>query len=368
MFQQEIYDNYIDPSHPTAYSAPGAVDRFYKGKYHEDDILRTLRQIDSYTIHKESKRPNPRNPYYVFSRREQLQIDLIDMRKYAESNNGVKYLLSTIDSFTKKAFVEPLQNKTAQSTISGMEEIFDKMIEKPFSLFADHGSEFINNRIRTFFQQNNVKQYHAFSDQKAGIVERFNKTIQVMIYKYMTQNETNVYIDVLQDLVSAYNSRGHRTLKFISPNEADLIENHNQILKIHIDRYDKIEKKRKKPKHKLGDTVRIRVLPYKFERAYSELYKKEYFEIVDIKNEMSIPMYILKSKNTSEVIKGGFYSNELSKIEGEIFKISEVLRRRGKGKNRQLFVKWRDFDDSHNQWIKASDVVQVYGKKSKRKK
>ena len=224
MFQEEIYNNYIDPAHPTAYSAPGSVERFYKGQYHLDDIKRTLREIDSYTIHKESKGPKPRNPYYVFSRREQLQIDLIDISKLADSNNNVKYLLSAIDIFSRKAFLEPLIKKDATSTIVAMQNIFDKMIDKPKYIFADHGSEFINKKIQKFFKDNDIKQYHASSDKKAGIVERFNKTIQIMIYKYMTQKETDVYIDVLQDLVSAYNNRGHRSLKYNTPNEADLEE------------------------------------------------------------------------------------------------------------------------------------------------
>ncbi|RWR99845.1 HASI-like protein, partial [Leptotrombidium deliense] len=48
---------------------------------------------------------------------------------------------------------------------------------------------------------------------KCSVVERFNRTLQSKIFKYFTANGTRRYIDVLQDLVNAFNNTYHRTIK-----------------------------------------------------------------------------------------------------------------------------------------------------------
>lgn len=42
----------------------------------------------------------------------QFQADLCDMQALAKQNDGFKYLLMVIDVFSKKAYVQPLKNKT----------------------------------------------------------------------------------------------------------------------------------------------------------------------------------------------------------------------------------------------------------------
>jgi hypothetical protein len=51
------------------------------------------------------------------------------------------------------------------------------------------------------------------------MVERFNRSIRDLIDKYMTEYNTNKYIDVLDKLVSNYNNRKHTVIK-MSPNFA----------------------------------------------------------------------------------------------------------------------------------------------------
>jgi hypothetical protein len=52
-----IIKNYLTPSHPTAFSSIGNIHRFYKGKYHRNTIADALATIDTYTLHKEFKKP-----------------------------------------------------------------------------------------------------------------------------------------------------------------------------------------------------------------------------------------------------------------------------------------------------------------------
>ena len=40
--------------------------------------------------------------------------DLIDMQAFSKDNNGIKYLLTVIDIFSKKIWIVPLKRKTGQ--------------------------------------------------------------------------------------------------------------------------------------------------------------------------------------------------------------------------------------------------------------
>jgi len=42
-------------------------------------------------------------------------------------------------------------------------------------------------------------------DIKAAVVERFNRTLKEQMWRYFTHKNTRRYIDVLQDIVRAYN-------------------------------------------------------------------------------------------------------------------------------------------------------------------
>ena len=73
------------------------------------------------------------------------------------------------------------------------------------------------------FEQHSVQQYNihfftANTDTKASIAERFIRALKQRIYRYFTANNTTRYIDVLQDLVFAYNHSYHRSIQEIPAN------------------------------------------------------------------------------------------------------------------------------------------------------
>lgn len=175
----------------------------------------------------------------------------------------------------------------------------------------------------------------------------------------MTENETFRYIDVLSSLLSAYNNRGHRTLKYLTPNKAEKKENHHKVLNALNEHYTKVLRVQQPVKYKIGQTVRVKSLPTRFSRGYQERFNREHFKIIRINDRLPIPMYILKSLNNNEVIQGGFYFSELSPIKQSTFKMTVLKSRMYKGKL-QYYVKWRDFDNSHNQWLDADNLTKSY--------
>ena len=366
---RQVRKNYVTSHHITAFSGPGNIKRSL-GRYKESEIGKALRSVDTYTLHREFHKPRYKNPFYIYKKRQQIQLDLIDVSEMKNHNDGVTFILVAIDCFSKYVWVKPMVNKSGAETLAALKHVLQAIknmnmlngvtSQKPSELFCDSGKEFVNRQVKDYLQQEGIKITHASSEMKAAIVERVNRTLQDLIYRYMTENQTYRYVNALPDLIYVYNMRGHRSLKFMSPRDAERDVNQQAVLNALNERYTKIGKQRKNPKYDVGQRVRINKLGGRFARGYHERFSQELFEIVEVLTRMPIPMYILKSLNDNQIIKGGFYDEELQPVEGDVFKIEKVLKERTVRGQRQLFVKWIGFDNTHNSWIDATNVTRRY--------
>ena len=357
-----IVSNYLNPSHPTAFSSTANIKRFYGNKFGEKTIAKALASIDTYTLHREYKKPKYRNPIYVYSLREHIQMDLIDMALYKNHNDGITFIMVAVDAFSKKAWVKPMINKSANVSLEKIKELVQEIQPPMKALFLDRGTEFKNKKVQDFLREQNIKMIHPYSETKAPIAERFNRTLKDLIFKYFDAVQSERYIDVLDDLVSSYNNRGHRTLRYLTPNEAEKEENKAKVICALSDYYVKATGgvKKRRPKYAVGQKVRIKILPDKLARGFKARFKEEHFEIVSINTKMPLPMYRIKSLNDGETIRGGFYANELQPIEGDVFKIEKVLKEKTVKGKKLLFVKWIGYDDIHNSWIEEDNVTQSF--------
>ena len=273
-----ILENYKTPGHPTAFSAPENVANFYGisvGK-----AKAALEHEDAYVLHREYKRPAVFNPYYVYERRKLIQADLIDIQGIKKNNNGCSFLLLLIDTFSRRIWVYSLKSKSGNEMVQCLTKWLNRLSHQPAVFMTDAGTEFFNQGVKSLLQSRNISHRKAVGTSKACFAERANKSLQILIFKYLRGLETLRYIDALPDLVQTYNSRPHRSLEKMSPNEADLPSNENRVRAIHMKRYSSINGKRKKPIYKKGDIVRIKTdakAPSSSKRAYAIQYHGEYF-------------------------------------------------------------------------------------------
>ena len=285
-------------------------------------------------------------------------MDLIDMQQLAPFNDGKNYLLAVIDTFTRYAFVRALKDKTGVNVLHEFKSIVDEAVDKPLIITMDRGTEFSNQLFKNYCIQNQIRCYNPDTSIHAAFIERFNRSLQALIYKYMTENETRRYIDVLPKLVQTYNNRNHRmigTTPFLAEND---VTTHLGIRNLTAKYHGKIKKRN--VIFKVGDKVRIVKLKNKFSRGYNEQQQQEIFKIKEIKTKTIIPMYVLETYDGSETISGSFYDNELVKVSGEVFRIEKVLRKRRRQGIEEYFVKWKGFNDTYNSWINAADVEQIF--------
>ena len=66
--------------------------------------------------------------------------DLVEIKEFEEENDGVKFLLTVIDVFSKFGWMKPLKNKSGESVSLALKSTFKE--RKPKFLWTDKGKEF----------------------------------------------------------------------------------------------------------------------------------------------------------------------------------------------------------------------------------
>ena len=324
------------------------------------EVDKILKNNDIYTRYKQYKKPRKYSPIYVYKRRELFQADLISFTnpEYIKANDGYKYLFTVIDVFTKFAWVYPLKSKDCETTKKCFEDILSKCGQQPEKLQTDRGSEFVCAKFKNFLKSRNIHHYVSYSDRKCPVIERFNLTIQQILYKILDKNESFRWIQYLDQAMKIYNSRKHTTIK-LSPTEAEKRENETIVRKAFIKRYNKAGTKPPKPKYKVGDTVRIWKFKRVFDRGYHENYTTQYFKISKVLTNLPVVRYELEDI-LGEKIVGSFFENELVPFEGMEFYRTEVIDSKGSGKNKKYLVHYIGWPNKFNDWVSEDQLKDLH--------
>ena len=108
------------------------------------------------------------------------------MQLISKYNKGIRYILCAIDIFRRYAWVIPLKNKKGESIAEGFKKIVDDSNRKPNKIWVDHGSEFYNNKFKSFLKKKYIEMYSTYNEGKSVVAEIFIKTLKNKIYKNMT--------------------------------------------------------------------------------------------------------------------------------------------------------------------------------------
>ena len=325
-------------------------------------IDEALSYNDIYTRFRQHKKSNKYSPIYVYNKRELFQSDItfFTADHLVKANNGYKYLHCTIDVFTKMAWVYPLKSNTCKNTLTCFKDILKQCGKKPERLQSDRGSEFKCLKFKKFLKDNDIHHYFSYSYRKCAVIERFNLSIQQLLYKLMAKNNSYEWTTFLDQAMQIYLNRKHTTIQ-MSPIDAEKEENQNKIRKIYHSKYEEAAINVKKPKYKVGDTVRIWSERSKFHRGYMEDFSREYFTIIEVLSNLPVPRYKLSDINGENII-GSFFEDEIIRYNvqpNQYYDIEKVIKERGKGSNKELFVKYKGWPNSFNEWVNASNVKNI---------
>ena len=347
---------YLTPSEP---SSLGGIQRLYKAaKLHNvsyEDVLEYLQRQESYTQHKPVRRKFKRRRIISVDVNDQYQVDLADMQKFSEFNDGVKYLLTAIDCFSRYGLVEPVKSKKPGEIAEALARIFKKY-GVPLRMQSDNGGEFTGKPVKQFLQECHVKFFTTNNDDvKCAMVERFNRTLKERLWMYMTQVNKYRYIDILSDVVEAYNKSVHSEIGFAP---ADVDEEKAMVIR---EKMISDQQPSQAQRFFEGDRVRIAKKKDTFEKGYETNFTDEIFIVKTVVPKEKRSMYLLEDLDSNE-ITGLFYNEELSKVsrmKKKIFRIQQILRQRKHRGKLQYLIRWSGFSSAHDSWENASDTELI---------
>lgn len=298
-------------------------------------------------LHRGARRNFKRRKTEMKGINDTLQADLVEMIPYAKSNKQMKYILTVINIFSKKAYARPLKNKTGPEVTHAMESILSSLGHPMERLHVDNGNEFYNAKMKKMLQRRKIHMYSTFTSKKAAIVERFNRTLKNRMWKEFSFRGTFKWIDILQSLVDHYNNTKHRTID-MKPNDVNVLNERMLLNTV----YNYIFPIRAKAKFKIGDLVRVSRYKHIFAKGYTPNWTTEVFRIKTV--QPTNPVTYLLIDLEGHDINGSVYPEELQLVKNpDLYLVEKIIRK----KRDKVYVKWLGFDSRHNSWINIKNVL-----------
>ena len=353
---------YNDPERTGAFGGVNALlkeARTIDNSIDRETVEEFLEGQQSYTLHKPAITKFKRRPTIVSGIGQQMQADLLDVRSHSASNDGITFLLTAVDVFSRRGWALPIKSKSGLSVVEALRKILREV--KFRALQTDKGKEFYNAHVKALLRDKGVEHFSSENDNiKASLVERFNKSLRLKIHRYLTARNTRKFVDKLSSFVGAYNATEHSSTGVAPKN----VTYNNQ-----ADVFDRLFeggehgswKKRKVIKRPLrpGELVRISKSRMAFERGYTPNWTKELFRVVKILERETPQVYEIEDYR-GEPIAGTFYRQELQRVTPpDEWEVEAVLDTRKRGRRKEYLVKWMGYPDSHNQWISEKDMTDL---------
>jgi hypothetical protein len=288
----------------------------------------------------------------------QWDIDLMDMVDLSKDNDGNKYVLVTIDIFSRYAHVQSIKSKKGTDVRDALYAILSGP-RKPRTVRSDLGMEFRSKEVNKYLSSLGIHHFYAYNTEtKANYAERLIKTLKHKIFRYLLQNRTRRYINVLQQLVNSYNATVHRSLG-VAPDTITRGNEGESRLQQYLLRNKKPHTTTKRYKFRIGQTVRLSYIRGIFDREYSQKWTGEIFKVDSRFKRQGIPIYELKDFNGQEV-KGTFNDQEIQAVSVDAateYHIEKILKRRARNKQREVLVRWLHWPKQYDSWIPENDVI-----------
>ena len=308
----KLHSIYTNCDNPAAFGSRQSLKTVSRCSY--SDVDKYLASSETYTKFKQTRRRFIRLKVQSFGLNEIWSVDLADMQKLSRANDGVRYLFVAVDTLSRFLWVYPIKGKSAKLCADALKSIItccqagkqqmqpkfcrgkEKVPAKPEKIWVDKGREFAGE-FADFCPENAPSQ----SIQLAVFAERNIRSLKALIFKYLHENNTHIYLDQLSNFVSIINGRMNR-VTHIAPKNVDVKD---VPFLISLQATNKV----REPKFKIGQKVRIRRKIDTFHRGYRIHFTEEVFTIAAIQT-LNPPTYSISDCN-KQVIPGNFYEPEL---------------------------------------------------------
>lgn len=208
-------------------SVPKTVE-YFKGKFTSQQVKDAIQKTQ---VHQTTIKATPDRSLYVPINTDptlqSYQTDLMFLDDLKSFNKNYSILFVFINVMSRNLYVYPLKNKNTTSIIKALKQFIEDINYNIDYLYSDSGSEFISKEFKDILDKREIKQKLIQNKSSLSIVERANKTIRNNINKYLIANNTNRYIDKLDDIIENINTTRHSTIK-VKPDDSTLKDQMNR--------------------------------------------------------------------------------------------------------------------------------------------
>ena len=160
---------------------------------------------------KKSYLTNKTNVYHID---DIWSLDILDLKEYgAENNRGYRYVLVTMDNFSKFGWTVPLKNKNAQTLKDSFENNLIGSKRKSNLIESDQRKKFRINIFQDFLIKNKIKFCSRNTSLGAVFAEHFSRTIRNLLKRPVFERNESNWIDVLPTITKQYINRIHSSTK-----------------------------------------------------------------------------------------------------------------------------------------------------------
>ena len=273
-----------------------------------------------------------------------VQVDLADFPKLQNPlNKNIRYLMICVDVFSRYMWVYPLRTKKGLHVALG--QIFLQMKREfnktPENMTGDN--EFDTRELKKLADKFKFRWWFGDPNEKyrTGIVERSIRTIRNLIKRYLTQNDTTKYIDVLDDLVENYNNTEHSHTRskpavaiktgqsFPKPMNKDI------------------------PILRVGDKVRVlQKRKRAFDKGDKPYYSKQLYEVVKKQGNK----YVIRNVDNGEIYPKTYYIHQLLHVKG-------VIKDKSKDNNDHVGydkgIEYKEKQKKNKRALKDIDIINI---------
>ena len=311
----KLHSKYTNCDNPAAFGSRQSLKTVSRCSY--SDVDKYLASSETYTKFKQTIRRFIRLKVQSFRLIEIWSVGLADMQKLSRANDGVRYRFVAVDTLSRFLWVYPIKGKSAKSCADALNSIItccqagrqqlqpkfflgmEKLPANPEKIWVDKGRDFAGEFV-DYCRERSITIYSTCSETKSVFAERNIGWLKALIFKYLHENNTDIYLDQLPNFVSIINGRiNHVT--HIAPKNVDLKD---VPFLISLQATNKVQE----PKFKIGQNVRIRRKINTFHRGYRIQFTEEVF-IAAIQT-LNPPTYSISDCN-KQVIQGKFFAPEL---------------------------------------------------------
>ena len=158
--KKDLLKNWTDPLSLVAFQGSAKLYKYYDGKLTHSQIQKILSSFESYSVmrHEHSSKNRTYQGYnFPISLWNVCEVDSFSIQELSAENHGIQHLMCVVNTFSRMAWVGAMKDRSSQSGLNVLMDIFSIAGKYPDALLSDKGGECSAAVIKEHLKKNGCK-------------------------------------------------------------------------------------------------------------------------------------------------------------------------------------------------------------------